>query len=348
MSRFEWFRLLVWPIEIFTARKNFFGNPILGSEKLNRMGLHVWRTVLAYRLAECRRARLKHLVSAKDRDAFHEMGFVEKRNFLEASDFKQLADEVMQLRADATEFREGDAVTRQIVVTPDVLRHAPALRKLVCHPQYQGLIRYVGSFNRPPYIYVQTVFSRTGASMSDPQTALHIDTFHPTVKAWFFLEDVDDGSGPFSYVAGSHRLTQRRLAWHKRKSIVASRQGGPKGGAFRLTAEDLKRLRLPEPTVFTVPANTLVVGDTFGVHARTPSGNATRRIEIWAFSRTSPFWPFAGHPWWMIPGIERFELKLYLTALRLAQSLGLGKNKTPFVGKVTASEEVRSEHHCEL
>ena len=41
----------------------------------------------------------------------------------------------------------------------------------------------------------------------DPQTALHADTFHPTVKAWLFLTDVAADAGPFTYVPGSHRLT---------------------------------------------------------------------------------------------------------------------------------------------
>ena len=48
----------------------------------------------------------------------------------------------------------------------------------------------------------------------DPQTDLHIDTFHPTVKAFYFLTDVADDEGPFVYVPGSHRLTDARFHAH--------------------------------------------------------------------------------------------------------------------------------------
>jgi hypothetical protein len=43
-----------------------------------------------------------------------------------------------------------------------------------------------------------------------------------------------------------------------------------------------------------VPANTLVVADTCGFHARAASDRPTLRVEIWAYSRRSPFLPWTG------------------------------------------------------
>ena len=342
MNLIEALRAPLWPLEIFSARKNFVGNPILSSERLNRRGLHVFRARLAADLAARRRARLARLVSAEDRAAFERDGFVAKPGFLTEADFAALAREVMALEAKATEFREGDAVTRQIPVTPAVLARAPALRRFVESPEYQGLVRYVGSFDKAPRIFIQTIFSRTASAETDPQTALHVDTFHPTVKAWFFLEDVGEEDGPFSYVPGSHRLTPRRLAWQKRRSVLACRPGaGSRGGAFRFTPADLRRLRLPPPRRFAVSRNTLVVGDTCGIHARTPTVRANRRVEIWATSRPNPFWPFAGHPWWTIPGIWARESAAYLWLKTAVQRSGLVRFKTLVVGEVTPLEEPR-------
>ena len=121
-----------------------------------------------------------------------------------------------------------------------------------------------------------------------------MDTFHPTMKAWFFLHEVADDEGPLTYVPGSHKLTARRLAWQKRQSVLAAGGNAATGGAFRLSARELPLLHWPEPRRFAVPANTLVVGDTFGFHARAYSPKATTRIEIYATSRPNPFKPVTG------------------------------------------------------
>jgi hypothetical protein len=69
-------------------------------------------------------------------------------------------------------------------------------------------------------------------------------------------------------------------------------------GSFRIAAADLPRLGLPPPQLFAVPANTLVVADTFGFHARGPSFGRSLRVEIWAYGRRSPFVPWTGlDPW---------------------------------------------------
>ena len=53
-----------------------------------------------------------------------------------------------------------------------------------------------------------------------------------------------------------------------------SPDGETRQGSFRADPDDLKTLGLPEPRIFAVPANTLVVADTFGFHARGPSADS--------------------------------------------------------------------------
>ena len=65
---------------------------------------------------------------------------------------------------------------------------------------------------------------------------------------------------------------------------------------------------LPEPRVFAVPANTLVVADTFGFHARGPSAGRSLRVEIWAYGRRSPFVPWAGLDPWTAAALARRSL----------------------------------------
>ena len=69
-------------------------------------------------------------------------------------------------------------------------------------------------------------------------------------------------------------------------------------GSFRIDPAELALLGLSPPRAFAVPANTLIVADTFGFHARGPSERPSLRVEIWAYGRRSPFpSPAAVFPW---------------------------------------------------
>ncbi|MGA8552286.1 MAG: hypothetical protein WB678_18830, partial [Stellaceae bacterium] len=62
---------------------------------------------------------------------------------------------------------------------------------------------------------------------------------------------------------------------------------------------------LGPPRVFAVAANTLVVADTFGFHARGPSRKPSLRVEIWAYGRRSPFLPWASIVPWTTAALGR-------------------------------------------
>ena len=115
---------------------------------------------------------------------------------------------------------------------------------------------------------------------------LHADTFHPTVKAWLFLTDVAADAGPFTYVPGSHRPTPQRLAWERRMSLAAPAFGRRRdpAGVVPHRPGRIARHGAARAAVFAVPANTLVVADTFGFHARGPSAGplaARRNLGLW-------------------------------------------------------------------
>jgi hypothetical protein len=57
-------------------------------------------------------------------------------------------------------------------------------------PEFQGLLRYVCSFDCEPMLYLQTILGHAVKGAPDPQLELHTDAFQPSVKAWLFLNDV--------------------------------------------------------------------------------------------------------------------------------------------------------------
>jgi hypothetical protein len=72
----------LWVPQLATGAKSFVDNPILGSERLNRAGLHTVRVRLAHAMAGFRRGQLAHLVSAQDRADFARDGFIRRADFM--------------------------------------------------------------------------------------------------------------------------------------------------------------------------------------------------------------------------------------------------------------------------
>ena len=333
MTALRWLLLPWWALQVFTAEKSFAGNPIIGSRRLNRRGLHVWRGRLAQRMTDWRRRRLAHLVSAEDRQAFDRDGFVMKPGFAPPDLFSQMIAEIEALTAEAREFKEGDAITRRIPLTPENLARLPACKRLLEMPQWRGLLCYVSSYEAEPIVFVQTIFTHVDEqSKPDPQTSIHMDTFHPTMKAWLFLHDVTEEDGPFTFAVGSHRMTRRREVWERKLSVEAS---GQKGGAFRIKPFMLKKLGYPKPTKFAVGANTLVVADTHGFHARGQSARSSARVEIWAYSRRNPFLPFTGLDLASLPPIRSRQAVIAWKAMELKQKLGLATPKWRDTGAIS-------------
>jgi len=289
-------RLPFWVLAIFTGAKSFVDNPVLGSKRLNRAGLHLWRIRAAHWLARRRRARLARLIPADLRQQFDRDGFIAIPNFLSDDVFHKLRSELLERELESREHQQGDTITRRVGVGPKLLSALPDLDRTLESPRWKGIMAYVASSRIAPLYYVQTIVGGCTDAPPDPQIQLHADTFHPSMKAWLFLTDVGPDDRPLTYVAGSHHLTDERAEWEHRKSISVATDGDrlSQRGSFRIAREELAELNLPEPTHFAVPANTLVAADTSGFHARATSERTTVRVELWAYARRSPFIPWTG------------------------------------------------------
>lgn len=313
ISLWRWLRAPLDLLALASSAKSFRDNPIIGSPWLNRRGLHVARRVIADRLGAFRRRQLKGLISEADRRDFERDGFLVKPGFLDEATFRALHDEIVNLKADAREAVIGDLLTRLIPLDSITLRELPTARKVLADKRYLGILDYIGSFRRRPHLYIQTVFSRVCEAPPDVQSFYHSDTFHPTVKAWLFLDDVAADGVPFTYVPGSHRLNRRRLAWERKTSIGAWNAGDrlTAEGSFRFSERDIAHLGYGEPRPLPVAANTLVVADTSGIHRRGVSAGQARRVSIWAYARANPFLPWVGGDLVALPLVGGHALRVY-------------------------------------
>lgn len=336
----HWFRAPVWLLALATEAKSFKENPIIGSRRLNRAGLHIVRVRLAHLMADFRRKRLSHLLSEQDGLDFDRSGFVLKSDFLPPAVLAAVEEELALSQGQVCEMTQGDTITRRMSLDADTLKHMLELRKLLHGEEWLGLLSYASSFRCHPMNYLQTILAHAHKAPPDPQTQLHSDTFHPTAKAWLFLTDVGPYDGPFVYVPGSHRINRRRLVWLRRQSVESgARDCLSVRGSLRVFRKALRRMGYPEPRAFAVKKNTLIVADTSGFHARGESRHTSTRIEIWGYGRRNPFLAWTGWDIQGMPGLKGRVVPLYWCARDIGEFLGLRRNPWRRVSSTKALHE---------
>ena len=239
-------------------------------------------------------------LEADHRQAYFQDGYILIRDFLDKDQFRALRNEVLNAEGEVRECTQGDTLTHRIMLEPDVLRDFPECDAVIRQKRLHRLLKFAAGTNRQPLTYIQTIKNHFVTGPADPQKNLHSDTFHPTMKSWFFLDDVNEKNGPFTYVPGSHKLSFARLKWEYFKSIRIAEGDDrySRNGSLRATSADLREMGLQSPRAFKVPANTLVIANTHGFHCRGEATERSTRTELWTISRNNPFNPFPGidHP----------------------------------------------------
>lgn len=338
MKTADWLKAPLWVAGLAGTTKSFLKNPLLGDPALNARGLHRERVGLAWRMAERRRAAIARRVRPEHRAAFDRDGFIVMENYLPDDVFAAMVARLRSTPLPAREMRQGQTVTRMIPLGPAIRARLPEVGRVMADRDLTAAIQYAASTAGPPVWFLQTVIAAPDIKTPDPQTELHADTFHPTAKMWLFLQDVGPEDGPFQYVPGSHRLTPARLDWEYRTSLTA--RDDPRlhhaHGSFRVRPDELAAMGFPPPKIMAVKANTLVIADTFGFHARTPSPKPTLRMEVHAYLRLNPFYPFSMPGFRALPGIAERQLDLYLGYTDLEKRLTGGGQTWKPVGSVTA------------
>jgi hypothetical protein len=333
----------LYALQLASGAKSFADNPIIGSKWLNQKGLHEKRVSLAMRMAAWRRKKLEHLVAPEHRQQYAENGFVKIENFLPPEVFAAVTRELAERDFERFDMKQGTTVTRRAIIDDSDLESLPGFKAARNDPRLTNLIRYVASHAGQPLLVIQVVMALPSAvakGSTDPQTALHSDTFQPTAKAWLFLRDVGAEDGPFSYVPGSHELTPQRLAWERSisENADAIENTYSARGSLRIMPDDLEALGYPQPVKMTVKANTLIVADTHGFHARSPSYKTTTRVEIYGSLRRNPFLPVTGMHVASLPFIASGMNRMIISAMGMRGKLGLKGSPWKPAGKGKADE----------
>ena len=299
----------VWILALGTQAKSFKANPVIGSRLLNRMGLHVLRVLAAQGAAHFRWALLSPIMPRALREQFHRDGFVLIESFINASEVAAIVSEVGAYKGQTRQMTQGDTATQRILLNTAALTNMPHTAAAVKARTYRNYLAYAGAKWSRSLHYIQRIHNGCRSNGPDPQKNMHSDTFHPTIKAWLFLEDVTEAKGPFTYVRGSAKLSWARLRWEYKRSVGAAQLNDKysEKGSLRASAADLAEMGLGEPEGITVKAGTLVIANTNGFHGRGQAKADASRLEIWAYSRHNPFSLWPGLP---LAGVEAMKHKI--------------------------------------
>ena len=303
-------------LEIFGPRKDFGGRGV-GNPTLNRLGLHPARIAVCNALLGLRRAQVAALGRPRDLAHLHRDGILVIPDFLPSDLYEQTRAEAHRHLDDLArdtplpvpEQRgfgarrpfaggfdrfDGGTLNRYAVIDR---ASTPACATAIRHPALVRLARAATGFRHRPgrFLLYQTVHGEDENAFPDIQKVLHKDTFHSAIKLWLFLDPVTLADGPLTYVPGSHKMTRERYRWEYERANAAARPDTrDKGGAFRVTAAELERMKMPPPRRYPVAGNTLIIADVRGFHCRSPATPGARRLSLHASLR---MWPFSPIPY---------------------------------------------------
>ncbi|MCM3874383.1 MAG: phytanoyl-CoA dioxygenase family protein [Pyrinomonadaceae bacterium] len=130
---------------------------------------------------------------------------------------------------------------------------------------------------------------------NDLENVLHADLHTPTIKAFYYLNDVDESNGAFVYVKGSHRISLKRIAHEYQISVRTARlnRGDTLPTSWLAVRGPNKRVAVSQEYARTLvetsicgKANTLVIANNMGFHRRGNFANGnTREMALINFRR---------------------------------------------------------------
>jgi hypothetical protein len=128
----------------------------------------------------------------------------------------------------------------------------------------------VNAYYGVPFHPAVLMFQHNTRSNHDTRS-YHVDGFWREFKAFLYLDDVDEGNGPFTYIPGTHRSHARRL----RKQLAGGSGGSP-------TSFDLSEIEqaLDREVKITGLAGTLILADVRGLHRGSPQRVGSRSALV--------------------------------------------------------------------
>ena len=261
-----------------------FENHIIGDVDLNARGLHLFRRIMSYKVHKMRNCD----------ETFLNHGMLTFRRFV-------LPEMHLHALKEMEKFDIGMAKNADNIISNTKKLDFPAIHYII-KTRMKNII--LGIIRRElddttwrlyeQNTYVQVIENIPGDN--DNQKNMHLDTFFPAIKWWWFPEEVQTGG--FVYYTRNCNPYVDMCNYQYQSSIEASTNNYPdwklkdhREGSFRINKDEMMNFGLfSYATRQTIPANTLIVANVSGFHARgEPRLNVTRRAIHGSIRVRNPF-----------------------------------------------------------
>ena len=277
-----------------TIEKKFVKSKFLADLMLNECGLYIARAIYAEKYVNNIAVKY-NFISDSLYTKYKEDGFLIVPNFLPVADFDDLCREVEIVIKNTTLSGTGDCGLHKIFLKKDWSRIQnfyknqnliDILKKCSYNPKYCG-------DEHRQYIEILRHISPD----KDIQKTWHVDTFHPTCKWWFYIEDINENQGPLNYIRSSHLNTSKKLEYEHilvNKTLKQLKHGdiGNIEGSLRFYNDEIiKSLGYVQDqyTNMALPKNTLIVVNTRGIHRRGHGKVGAVRVSLASSLRSNIF-----------------------------------------------------------
>jgi hypothetical protein len=251
-------------------------------------GIHVLRSYLAHVWYHNQHQRKVNLESQE----FYTNGYYIRDNFLPEKEHAAVRD-IVNSNAFPFAVHKGpesmvsNSTTLQAFVRRDIV---PIIQRTLA--VHDAKIEYMIAEST----FVQKLHNKPDDG--DVQKVLHSDTFFPALKFWYFPNTVTWEDGPFVFIPDSCHFDDKMAQFILEQSIKITkgdiedwRTYGHAEGSLRTRMEECSPTFTQKGTLLMdVPANTLLVANVFGFHARGKvSVEAYRNAIHGSVRTTTPF-----------------------------------------------------------
>lgn len=252
--------------------KEFFSKKhYLSSTVLNNLGAPVLRNILTNSIIHLR--RYKNCKPKNDLEIkLIEDGIIVIPNFLPAEEFKYLREEFDTLISKKKDEDRSPTGVKSIGIKGDYFDEFPAMNKLKNNKELNRLI-CVGEGLRKVDIQSfeieNTKFGSTENQRQDRNNFFHADVHFHSHKVLYYMSDVTDEHGPFTYLKKTHQNYFDRLLYEFKRGRLANATEP----SWRLE-DNLEKVFfknyfskiLKHKYNAVGQANTLVIGNVHGFH----------------------------------------------------------------------------------